>query len=512
MTSRRGTPTTPFIPPLGSPGDPASAPVIPNSGGSPSWNPTSYAPPPGASPYHGTPFIPHLSPAALGPPVIPGVMPPPGPQHQRSSSRGQPPGVSSDYTGYPQGTPYYGPSTALPGSYTPAAPPISPAWGYPSSAPAGFPAFGGTPWGAPGQNLPPQHHSTPWGGPPSGLPPAAPYSAAFPGMPPLHAAQGPYTPFPGMTQPGPPPGWGQPQQPPWFQQQFQQPHQPRGAPGGDWGIPSYFAPSQHPRGPPEPPAQIADRMDPFAEGSHYGPVLEPFLVKVVGAQVKINPLLQPLPEDGSDQVHLKWNMIFPTSTVQRSLDPSHISWSKGRDTPATFPRITAMRLVSTAIPWMTNIKARNPEKGLTCGEVIDAIGYDMSKFTSAQDFKVLSPTDQKEVTNAYRHHRSRSPGVPGGQLGQGMKRLDFLRQNTMFAGIEVNDRMVKRICGEALPCVFVLKCSPTFPMTKQEIKDREARAKATSAGRRSRANSTSTRITVQSPSESGDSGDADTDR
>ncbi|KAJ3491089.1 hypothetical protein NLJ89_g11370 [Agrocybe chaxingu] len=160
-------------------------------------------------------------------------------------------------------------------------------------------------------------------------------------------------------------------------------------------------------------------MDPFAEGSHYGPVLEPFLVKVVGAQVKVNPLLQPLPEDGSDQMHLKWNMIFPTSTVQRSSDPSHVSWSKGRDAPATFPRITALRLVSTAIPWMTSIKARNPEKGLTCGEVIDAIGYDMSKFTSAQDFKVLSAADQKEVTNAYRHHRSRSPGVPGGAARSG---------------------------------------------------------------------------------------------
>jgi hypothetical protein len=88
-------------------------------------------------------------------------------------------------------------------------------------------------------------------------------------------------------------------------------------------------------------------------------------------------------------------------------------------------------------------------------------------------------------------------------LGQGMKRLDFLRLDTMFAGIEVNDRVVQRMCGDILPCVFVLKCSTVFPMTRQEVEDREARLRANSSSRpRSRA-SPSARISVHPPSSAG---------
>ena len=219
--------------------------------------------------------------------------------------------------------------------------------------------------------------------------------------------------------------------------------------------------------------------------------------------MKLNPLISPLPEDGSDQIHLNWNMLFPTSTVQRSGDPSHISWSKGRDAPATFPRISSLRIVSDTIPWMLNVEAGDIDIGVTCGEVIDSIGRQLLKFSDKHDYERLPPNLRHEVGIAYRRNRSREPGVPGGQLGQGMKRLDFLRLDTMFAGIEVNDRVIKRVCGDVLPCVFVLKCSKTFPVTRQEVEDREARQRANSSGRpRSRASS-STRINVQPPSTTG---------
>ena len=251
-----------------------------------------------------------------------------------------------------------------------------------------------------------------------------------------------------------------------------------------------------------------------------GPVLDPFLVKVVRAQVKLNPLICPLPEDGSEQIHLNWNMLFPTSTVQRSTDPSHISWSKGREAPATFPRITELHLVSDTVPWMMSIRAHDRDRGITCGEVIDGIGRNLGQLTKPDDFQNFSPQVRKELTLAYQHNRSRSPGVPGGQLSQGMKRLDFLRKNTMFAGVEVADRTVKRICGDVLPCVFVLKCSTTYPMTKKELQDQEARRKGYApsdrsgpSGGRSRAGSNATRVSVIPPSDNGsdsdDSGDQD---
>ena len=221
--------------------------------------------------------------------------------------------------------------------------------------------------------------------------------------------------------------------------------------------------------------------------------------------MKLNPLISPLPEDGPDRVHLNWNMLFPTSTVQRSIDPSHISWSKGRDAPATFPRVSSLRLVSDTIPWMLNVEARDIGTGVTCGEVIDSIGQQLSKFSDKRDYERLTVNLRQEVGSAYRRNRSREPGVPGGQLGEGMKRLDFLRQDTMFAGIEVNDRVVRRVCGDVLPCVFVLKCSKIFPLTRQEVEDREARLRSNSRPR-SRASS-NTRINVHPPSTSGSDDD-----
>ena len=223
--------------------------------------------------------------------------------------------------------------------------------------------------------------------------------------------------------------------------------------------------------------------------------------------MKLNPLISPLPEDGSDRVHLIWNMLFPTSTVQRSTDPSHISWSKGRDAPATFPRVSSLRLVSDTIPWMLNVDARDNGIGVTCGEVIDSIGNQLLKFSDKHDYERLTPSLRHEVGSAYRRNRSREPGVPGGQLGQGMKRLDFLKQDTMFAGIEVNDRVVKRVCGDVLPCVFVLKCSKLLPLTRQVVEDRDTRLRSNSRPR-SRANSNPRiNVQVQPPSTTGSDDD-----
>src|SRR6266540_1094097 len=105
---------TPFIPPLNTPeGSPVSPPVIPSSGsgGSPNmsgWgNSTStipgsypmYSPHQSASPY--IPTSPYLSPG-----VIPGQ-----PQSRNNSRQG----LSADWTGYPQGTPFVSPNVPLSG-------------------------------------------------------------------------------------------------------------------------------------------------------------------------------------------------------------------------------------------------------------------------------------------------------------------------------------------------------------------------------------------------------------
>lgn len=280
MTSRRTTPTTPFIPPFGSPkssnGD--TAPVVPGGlgGHSPSWNqPQTIGGYPTMSPYLNgpPPFIPSFSPGAATPGVIPSALP-----ISQSSSRGSSrQGLSQDYTGYPQGTPatslanfnMYGAATATPApGPTPTISPHNPYASQPNSpwfAPPPNIAWGGTPFAPNSTPLP----GTPWpsGGPPP-LVPAGPAGHYVPfGMPPMSAptmsapawgAAGMYT-MPMSGVPLPQTG-GRP------------------ATGAATGIAAsaaadpwaafYGTPAAAPPSRPAPPAQAHDRLDPFLAGKH----------------------------------------------------------------------------------------------------------------------------------------------------------------------------------------------------------------------------------------------------
>ena len=227
----------------------------------------------------------------------------------------------------------------------------------------------------------------------------------------------------------------------------------------------------------------------------------------MGVQIKINPLLAPRPDDGPDQVHLKWNMLFPTSTIQRSIDPSHVSWSKGRDAPATFPRLKELRIISETTPWIIPVKAAKEDIGITCAEVIEAIARDLYKNTGKAEFEGLPSHVRNEVRAAYKHNRSPLPNVPGGRLGDGLKRLDFLGKNSVFGGVELNERVIRKTFRDKMPAVFVLKCRHNM-MTKAEIEDQHrrlaererSRSSSANGPRRNRANSTS--ISIESPTES----------
>ncbi|KAF9557175.1 hypothetical protein CPC08DRAFT_640590 [Agrocybe pediades] len=352
--------------------------------------------------------------------------------------------------------------------------------------------------------------SSPYGPPP---PLASPWHTAYQTFTPAAGlgARLPPTGPPPQAQ-GPPPGaWGQPPQqhsgfygqPPhsasffhhdpaaaaWAQAQAQQQQY------------SYFGAPQPPQPTREPPGQQnADRMPIFSTGPHYGPVLEPFIVRALQIELKLNPLISPPGDDPSAHAYLKWNMLFPTSTVQRTDDKHHMSWMDGRDAPATFPRVTVLHLVSEHFPWMFTVSEKVPDRGVTCGEVIDAIGAELSKLTTGADYSGLSKPNQGAVSLAYNHNRSRNPGVPGGALGKGLRRLDFLKRNVNFAGIEVNSQMVWRLLGETFPCTFVLKSEP-FTRREAEEQDLTRLRPGSSQGGRSRSRAGSMKISVHSPSD-----------
>ncbi|KAN0075523.1 hypothetical protein V8E55_011546 [Tylopilus felleus] len=216
----------------------------------------------------------------------------------------------------------------------------------------------------------------------------------------------------------------------------------------------------------------ADRMGPFAEGPHYGPVLEPFLAKIVGACIKLNPLLAP-PSDTQDD-YLRWNMLFHTGNCYRTTE-SHRSWVRGRNAPATHPRVTYVRIISRAFPWMIHARAHNPKLGVTCGEVLDAISTFMYGNVAKKEYEHLPSGRKWQIREGYRFNRSTDHNAPGGCLGESLKRLDWLGAMSRFGGLVTNDTFVKEHCGDVLPCMFELKCLPSYPLTAQEMHERRQR-------------------------------------
>jgi hypothetical protein len=200
-------------------------------------------------------------------------------------------------------------------------------------------------------------------------------------------------------------------------------------------------------------------------------VLDPFILSIVKADVLVNPLLQTQPES-SENDYLKWNMLWPSSYCSRSCDPPHRSWSKGRGEPATFPRLTTIRIISSSFPWMIVIKAADIAIGVTCGDVIDAIDDFLHGMVKKEEFESASRQRKKDMTSAYHINRSTAHGVPGGRLGEGIRRLDWLVKDTIFGGIGRNDAFVRAEYG-GLPATIELRCEMRIPLTEKEIHEQE---------------------------------------
>ncbi|KAJ7184506.1 hypothetical protein C8R46DRAFT_461921 [Mycena filopes] len=484
--------TTPFIPPLHTPGpspNPQQPPLVPQAPTGPNQQfPAWAAQPQGAGSYPIYPNTPYTSSGQT--PYIPFASPAPGmAQYFPGTGPPQPPmQLQPDFGGGGGG---YAPFQNLAG-----APPWMQQGGGWGPGPGG--PHPGTPW--PGHAAPP---GTPWPGQgyPSPYPPAGHPMAGY-GPPPPPQAR-PAWPGAGGFTPGGGGGdqWGGGQNmPPWAQQQAQMQMQQAmmsgmggmmggpgmggpgmGGPGMGMGMGLGFGggaygmmePQQQPLS--RAIGQVGDRVGQFEAGPHYGPVLEPFLIRAVRAHLRLNPLLQPVPDSAAATTppYLKWNMLFPSNQCQRSDEAVHMSWSNGRQQPATFPRVTYLRLVSDAFPWAIDIIARNRDIGVTCGELVDYLSRDMYRLTSQAEYEGLPSARKRIVAEAYRHNRSRANGVPGGQLNPGMLRLDWLGQDTMFGGVRENERVVRRICGDVLPCTFELVCMRRYPMTAEELRNQE---------------------------------------
>ena len=86
--------------------------------------------------------------------------------------------------------------------------------------------------------------------------------------------------------------------------------------------------------------------------------------------------------------------------------------------------------------------------------------------------------------------------MPGGRLQQTLLRCDWLGQDTMFGGLVDDERFVREVCKDNLPCTFELKCVRRYPMTEaeiqeQELRDREEEERVMARQHRSRSRATS---------------------
>jgi hypothetical protein len=129
---------------------------------------------------------------------------------------------------------------------------------------------------------------------------------------------------------------------------------------------------------------------------------------------------------------------------------------------------------------------------VTCGELIDTISESLYKHVSKDEMSATS--NSRAITSVYWHNRSTDAlDVPGGRLGEGVRRVDWLLYSTAFGGIMKNDDVAKAQCGGVvLPCTFELKCETRFDpdqqLKEQDRLDREERnARRSTSRSRSRA-------------------------
>jgi len=169
-------------------------------------------------------------------------------------------------------------------------------------------------------------------------------------------------------------------------------------------------------------------------------------------------------------------MLFNASHCVRSDDKPDKSWSNGRGSPATYPRLTEVKIISRTFPWGITIYAGDHNTGVTCGEIIDRLDDFIHKNLRKEDADLDSGSHRVERDHAYYHNRSTAIGVPGGRLGEGLRRLDWLCKDTMFGGLEVDNSFVREYHGGASPpAILTLLCTTRYPLTQQELNEQEAR-------------------------------------
>lgn len=124
---------------------------------------------------------------------------------------------------------------------------------------------------------------------------------------------------------------------------------------------------------------------------------------------------------------------------------------------------------------MIPVKAKRKNIGVTCGEVIEAISAYMQGDVAKKEYESSQSRRRREIWSAYQFNRSTDINAPGGQLGEQLRRLDWLGSHSRFGGVICNDEFVKEACGDVLPCTFELQCIQNYPLSPEEAAEQRRR-------------------------------------
>ena len=198
----------------------------------------------------------------------------------------------------------------------------------------------------------------------------------------------------------------------------------------------------------------------------------------------------PIPDDTQSRPWLIWDIRFHTGQCQRGPVKNNRSWAEGRFSPATWPRVKSLRIVSKFFHWMIEIAASDPELGVTCGDVVDRLHDFMYARSTDGEYKRASREKRSIIYEWFNRNRSVEDGAPGGRMPQTLLRCDWLGEFNQWGGMIHDPKVVKEICGADLPCTFVLLCTEKHARSSDvDIREQEARLIAADSARERRSRS-----------------------
>ncbi|KAJ8508183.1 hypothetical protein ONZ45_g9536 [Pleurotus djamor] len=159
----------------------------------------------------------------------------------------------------------------------------------------------------------------------------------------------------------------------------------------------------------------------------------------------------------SQQSGLRWNLLYPAAYVHiEGVDPA--AWSNMQRARATSPPLPTLRLSIQGFPWIITVRASQPHYGVSCSDVIKTISEFMDQLVDEHEFNKFPYETRRMVSMNYNRNRLQAQDVLGALgLGEGVKRLDWLGEETMVWGVQQDQRLVRETSGDAYsPVSFVL--------------------------------------------------------